>query len=108
MATLTWDLLKANPTTAFVAPLIASDASGGWINTMAQVGVQYPEYLKAWVKTFREELDDPLTNAWMELHIVLLDDALKGGESVNIWRQLMNGTFLEPGIFSQLGDTICR
>ena len=90
IATLTWDLLKANPDTAFVAPMISSDSSGGWINTMAQVGAQYPEYLKLWVKTFREELGDPLTNAWMELHIVLLDDALRGGEAVNIWRQLMS------------------
>ena len=89
IGTLTWELLKADPHTAFVAPLISSDSSGGWINTMAQVGVQYPEYLKLWVKTFREELDDPLTNAWMELHIVLLNDALRGGEAVDIWRQLM-------------------
>ena len=89
IATLTWELLKANPDTAFVAPMISSDSSGGWISTMAQVGTQYPEYLKLWVKTFREELGDPLTNAWMELHIVLLDDALKGGEAANIWRQLM-------------------
>ncbi len=98
IATLTWELLKADTHTAFVAPLIASNSGGGWIKTMAQVGAQYPEYLKLWVKTFREELDDPLTNAWMELQIVLLDHALRGGEDVEIWRQLME--FHLPGVWN--------
>jgi uncharacterized protein YjbI with pentapeptide repeats len=88
LAILSEHFLHSHSTTAFVSGLIESPRYGCWNSMLSYVGTRFSEYLKLWVRTFRERLVDPMTSSWLELELSLLHQGLLGCPVTAVWESL--------------------
>ncbi len=88
LAILSEEFLPNHPSTAFVSGLIESPRYGCWNSMLSYVGTRFSEYLRLWVRTFRERLVDPMTKSWLELELSLLHQGLLGSPVTAVWESM--------------------